>query len=279
MEKLVRLTEDYLTIIHKERKQNKLKMDIYEKWILASQVYLLILGLRHLAYAREKYEKNITDLSIWKNLFLCGMYFEAGGSFHKELFNELGTEFSRIKASKDQSEAYRWTRSKELKKEAADIARNQLLHGKKRSYKNIAEGIYESQKISYPEIRQSCEFMKEDFIPPYSIRDLCMAIGKDEYDLALKEPDNTIYRLNEILHATDFYEKVFGKHFKDDEENMPPDLRSTAADTERYRCDKYSLLDEEEQKKIEGLNRSLLELLYPGKVPPDLRKTSQRFTP
>ena len=64
MEILVRLTEDYLIIVHIEIKQNKLKMDIYEKRHLASQVYFLILGLYHLAYAREKYEKNITDLSI-----------------------------------------------------------------------------------------------------------------------------------------------------------------------------------------------------------------------
>ena len=62
--------------------------------------------------------------------------------------------------------------------------------------------------------------MKEDFIPPYSIKELCMVIGKDGYDLALKEPDNTIYRLNEILHATDFYEKVLGKHYEDEDEDM-----------------------------------------------------------
>ncbi len=108
-------------------------------------------------------------------------------------------------------------------------------------------------------------FSEDEFWAPSTLTGLICRIQADNYELPIKISD--IKSLNDVLKAPDFYDRVVGK-----KRNMhfTPDLKDMVDKTKDVRGKSFSSLLANDQWNIEGLNRLVLEEIYPLETPKSL---------
>ncbi len=110
------------------------------------------------------------------------------------------------------------------------------------------------------------EFSKYDFNKICTIEKLFDAINNDSSELSLKEPDNTIERLNEIIRITNLYDIWLKKvNYVKKIENK--NIKKLVDKTSKYRMQHFALLSPKQQRNILKLNRLILESVYPECCP------------
>jgi hypothetical protein len=108
------------------------------------------------------------------------------------------------------------------------------------------------------------EFTADEFRYGLSVSALCKAINDDKYGIALKEPDNSIKRLNELLQTANFYDLWIQKGKQVD---LPEELRDLITTTASYRNTNFTALNQLQKENILKLNRVIIEKSYPQASP------------
>jgi hypothetical protein len=110
------------------------------------------------------------------------------------------------------------------------------------------------------------EFSKYRFNKVCTIEKLCETINSDSSELSLKEPNNTIERLNEILRIVNLYDMWLKKaEYIKKMENR--NIKRLAEKTSNYRTKHFAQLSLRQQQNILKLNRLILESVYPECCP------------
>jgi len=269
MTAIVRSAEEYLgELICRKSPDHRQNMPSTEDFIHAGQVYFALLALSQITFAQIKLNTDESDSTIWRNLFLIGLF---GGEalnplkYHSKFLKKA---LSREKASESRSKG--WALKYILEEEARKQAEDLLAQGgdEFKDHIDLAEYIYNLQKESYPEIRGSVDFTREDFVRSgLSVGQLCTVIKKyvDTSKMNLKSPANTVEWLNEILNVPSFYEDSKDAISVDE---LTPSIRKLVRATNEARKVKRLLqLDEKEKKQVKKLNRYLIALIDPSLVP------------
>ncbi len=110
------------------------------------------------------------------------------------------------------------------------------------------------------------EFSQYEFSDVCTIENLCEAINNDNSELAFKEPDNTVERLNEILRIYNLYD-IWLKKTKYIKKMENGNIKRFVEKTDKYRKNVFPQLSPKQQKNVLQLNRLMLESVYPECCP------------
>lgn len=94
---------------------------------------------------------------------------------------------------------------------------------------------------------------------------LCKTINNEGYELdTIKAQENTVDWINETLQRADLYEKIISKR-----QNLilTDEMKRLKDSTEENRKRLFKDLKDNEQKAIKGLNRLMIESVYPQEAP------------
>lgn len=102
-----------------------------------------------------------------------------------------------------------------------------------------------------------------EFKHPFSLKKLCNVITKDNKDLTLNAPLNTVEWLNALLEISDFYDTLL----KIRNSGISHDVNKLVEKTKEYRTKSYTSLYDNQKGNIKKLNRLFLEEIYPDETP------------
>ncbi len=108
------------------------------------------------------------------------------------------------------------------------------------------------------------EFNENEFKDGYSIKALLKDISQEEFELDLKEPEDTLERLNELLRKPNFYSifLIKKKFIK-----LSDQGRILVKDSESFRFKQFASLTDTQQRTILKLNRTILEENFSASCP------------
>jgi len=181
MTAILRSAEEYLgELICLKSTDHRQNMPSTEDFIHAGQVYFALLALSQITFAQIKLDTNESDSTIWRNLFLLGLF---GGDALNPLKHQsklLKKALSSEKASDSRSSGWAW--KYDLEENARHKAEDALASEREgfKDHNDLAEYIFNLQKESYPEIRGSVDFTREDFVRSgLSVELLCAKIREE----------------------------------------------------------------------------------------------------
>lgn len=114
------------------------------------------------------------------------------------------------------------------------------------------------------ENRNSPDFSVYQFKLSQTIEGLCKAINVEKYSPSLKEIENNIDVLNELLKVPGFYDNLCQQKGNI---NFSANVKQLVKKTKMYRNKDFSALSEEEQNNVKWLNRLSLKEAYPRETP------------
>ena len=276
LDTLISLTRYHLAeLALKPKDKEETKKELLKKIFNTSQLLATLIALRQIQVIKEyQPEDKSSDMPV-VYYFLLGTYFASAINPFQTMHDEIQRLFVHISSSDGMRK--RGELIEPLKEEARSIAENLYSQGDRRMHDEMAQFIFDEQKKSHAEIRGSLEFSQADFIPPMTIAGLCEAIRKDKFKLKLNSPDNTVDRLNELLHTLGFYHSVEEVN-RTISDSLPEQYRYLIYATSVAREEeKYHLLEPGEQDRIVMLNRILLKTIYHEKVPDLPKKDISKF--
>ena len=118
--------------------------------------------------------------------------------------------------------------------------------------------------LEYLEMRASSKFQEKEFKKSFTIEKLCEVINRDQYNISLNVPTNTIEWLNDLLEISNFYKILC---LKKPNISLSKDIVDLVEKTEEYRNKSFSELGDYNKCRIKRLNRLLLEDVYPKETP------------
>jgi hypothetical protein len=119
-----------------------------------------------------------------------------------------------------------------------------------------------------PSITESTGFSIFEFADEDDVNRLCQAIASDDYGIAVNALTDTVEWLNELLKIPAFYAKILAK-----KKGISSSYRinKLVELTTKSRSESYKCLSSYQKKNIKGLNRLLIETIYPDITPRGLR--------
>jgi len=108
------------------------------------------------------------------------------------------------------------------------------------------------------------DFSAAEFTAVLTIEGFCKVFDADQYGVTVKAENNSLAKMNELLQIPNLYEKIMEKKKV---EGFTKEINFFLAASEKHRSGDFTKLDADSQKRIKILNRLLLKLIYPDKIP------------